>query len=270
MRAMKLAATLAVFMLVSSAAFAMDPVEEAITRSDLVAQEGMRRTGDHLAILTVMQLLVGVAGTAAILASLHMSQEALRASNASIMLQREMSQVELRAYLGWEDPIVEDFSASGGDVRIRFPHKNFGSSTASNVRRWSAVYIIDGYPKEYPIKLPRHFIWAKGRSVPPNAPLGWTFKRQLSASTANDIILERKSIVSACIWLYEDVFGDTHILATSEIRAGKDLVRRQLNPFEPIHPELIALTEKRLLDRDSERKNFAYFFQKFGSAFKRV
>lgn len=221
-------------LVLAAGASAMDPVEERLSREDLTAQQGMWRATDGMVMVSMFQMLVGVAGTVAVLASLAESRRAVALTRTTLALQHRTAQQELRAYLSVvpKDPGID----ATGNGRINVKVKNFGQTPARNVQRWTNRKWLDEVPDAVPMSFPETFKFREWRDIAPSADADIFSELSLKANTMLQLSQGNKSLIEYGVVVYEDIFGARHAETWCFIRYGDRLQTRKRNKsFNPEH-----------------------------------
>lgn len=196
---------------------------------DLAAQQAMVQ-------LSKLQLWIGIVTTAVAATSVAFTIMALKQTNESLRIARTSAQAELRPYLGVTDFDPGEFTdgVKKGAV-LRWRIENFGGSPASNVRVNVRTQILPGTPYHWEDTTVSDADWSRLRDIPPRAVISWFIAMD------HFLLIERQGLASGTVSLmvcviivYDDCFGQEHIVTYSDIRHGKKLVRNRFNMgFKP-------------------------------------
>lgn len=217
-------------------------VDAAVTCRDLAAQESMAKSTRIISELTWAQLLFAVLTLTGLLVTVRQTAAALRHARDEREENRRFRQQELRAYIGILETKVEAYEI-GGRCIVRYRFKNFGSTPAKNVRRYSLMEMAeDGFPVEWTPDLPADLAFVNCNDIQPGGTTSFriTWSRLLTPEQDEAFTRRELATLLASAYVYDDVFGVTHVARMSEIRSGKALVDDRSNEaFFPVpHKDL--------------------------------
>jgi len=218
-----------VMVLIGGAASAeMEPTEEALTREDLVAQQGMNRSTKALVMLGWMQLAVAGLGTVAVVASLGFSTRALKLTRDALDLQRTTAEQELRAYIGAIVP-EKSINPDTNEASIVLFIQNFGATPTFNARSWATQSWVEGFPESVEVAVPKYETFEPERGLAPGqkARRGWHFP--LSKERRQQLASKEVSAVFTWVYVYQDAFGSPSVHGLSIIMTGDGLARNRQN-----------------------------------------
>ncbi len=214
-----------------------EKVAEDRASSDLIAQQQMAASAQHLAGLTLFQVLIAAAGTAVLVWTIAQANQSMKLSAASLdqngkmlALTQRHAEIQLKAYLDLSEWSVEDFDA-GPNVMVRVTNR--GQTPAKNVDIIVACEFmpfaeIDPQWKEIPEVERLQIV----NSLVPTASVfpGHTFPMLADADK------EAFAAGSAGFWLrgvitYEDVFGGKYRKRFSAVFSGARAGRSRLSRF---------------------------------------
>jgi len=217
---------------------------ERMARRDLAAQESVAASTSEIVVLTRVQMFLSIIGAIAVLASLELSRRSLTLTRGAVESQVDTVRHQLRAYFGILDG--EQLEPDPGSITLTSRFKNFGQTPALDVREWIEKWTVDSFGNYYPVQLSEESRWSYRGTVQPGATLSFRHNFDLGEAQRAAARSRTASVLSVAVYSYQDVFGESHVTAVSQVFGGPGLATRVANlAFGPKHPEvsrIVAIT----------------------------